>query len=133
MSHSFSTRKILSLPETIKQNSTFRAKALRRELAVNSRRRAFARNVEFCFIVSGSERTFTFRISLNTLSTLATLVRDLIPLGLVFIYRNSLAMSLWSYCRWSTMEILCVSEIIFSFNDPRQQITDELRYMKTRL
>ena len=26
--------KVLSLPETIKQNSTFRAKALRRELAV---------------------------------------------------------------------------------------------------
>ena len=30
-------------------------------------------------------------------------------------------------------KILCVSEIIFSFSDPRQQITDELRYMKTRL
>ena len=29
----------------------------------NSRRRAFARNVEFCFIVSGSERTFTFRVT----------------------------------------------------------------------
>ena len=65
--------KVLSLPETIKQKSTFRAKALRRELAVtaNSRRRAFARNVDFCFIVSGSERTFTFRVSLNTLPTLA--------------------------------------------------------------
>ena len=54
--------KVLSLPET------FRAKALRRELVVgvrekhawlsptpttNSRRRAFARNVDFSFIVSG--------------------------------------------------------------------------------
>ena len=30
-------------------------------------------------------------------------------------------MSLWSYCRWSTMDkILCVSEIIFTFSDPRQ-------------
>ena len=28
----------------------------------NSRRRAFARNVEFCFIVSGSERTFTIEL-----------------------------------------------------------------------
>ena len=41
------------------------------------RRRAFARNVDFSFIVSGSERTFTFRVSLNTLPTLATLVRDI--------------------------------------------------------
>ena len=39
-------------------------------------RRAFARNFDFSFIVSGSERTFTFRVSLNTLPTLATLVRD---------------------------------------------------------
>ena len=56
--------KVLSLPETIKEKSTFRAKALRRELIVNtnSRRRAFARNVDFSFIVSGSERTFTFRV-----------------------------------------------------------------------
>ena len=42
--------------------------------AQNSRRKAFARNVDFSFIVSGSERTFTFRVSLNTLPTLATLV-----------------------------------------------------------
>ena len=56
--------KVLSLPETIKEKSTFRAKALRRELgATNSRRRAFARNVDFSFIVSGSEKTFTFRIT----------------------------------------------------------------------
>ena len=72
----------ISLPETIKKKSTFRAKALRRELVVtpdegpsNSRRSAFARNVDFSFIVSDSERTFTFRVSLNTLPTLATLVR----------------------------------------------------------
>ena len=32
------------------------------------------RNVDFSFIVSGSERTITFRVSLNTLPTLATLV-----------------------------------------------------------
>ena len=66
--------KVLSLPETIREKSTFRAKALRRELVVgvgekhawlsptptiNSRRRAFARNVDFSFIVSGSERTLT--------------------------------------------------------------------------
>ena len=46
--------KVLSLPETIKEKSTFPAKALRRELVVttNSRRRAFARNVDFSFIVS---------------------------------------------------------------------------------
>ena len=42
----------------------------------NCRRRAFPRNVDFSFIVSGSDRTFTFRVSLNTLPTLATLVRD---------------------------------------------------------
>ena len=54
--------KVLSLPETITEKSTFRAKALRRELIV---------------VVSGSERTFTFRVSLNTLPTLATLVRDI--------------------------------------------------------
>ena len=29
-------------------------------------------------------------------------------------------------------KIFCVSEIIFSINDPRQQIADELRHMKTR-
>ena len=73
--------KVLPLSETIKEKSTFRAKALGRELIVittNSRRRAFARNVDFSFIVSDSERTFTFRVSLNTLPTLATLVRDII-------------------------------------------------------
>ena len=55
--------KVLSLPETIKEKSTVRAKALRRELIVGER--AFARNVDFFFIVSGSERTFTFRVSLK--------------------------------------------------------------------
>ena len=69
--YSVYTRKveILSLAETIKEKSTFRAKA---------RRRSFARNVDFSFIVSGSERTSIFRVSLNTLPTLATLVRDII-------------------------------------------------------
>ena len=66
--------KVLSLPETIKEKSTFRAKAP----TTNSRRRAFARNVDFSFIVSGSERTFNFRVSMNTLPTLATLVRDIL-------------------------------------------------------
>ena len=61
--------KVLPLSETMKEKSTFRAKALRW---------AFARNVDFSFIVSGSERTFTFRVSLNTLPTLATSVRDII-------------------------------------------------------
>ena len=74
--------KVLSLPETIKEKSTFRAKALRRELVTTTSsgvgRRAFARNVHFSFIVSGSGRTFTFRVSLNTLPTLATLVRDMV-------------------------------------------------------
>ena len=80
-SSSYDTQKVkvLSLPETIKEKSTFRAKALRRELVVlsstNSRRRTFTRNVDFSFTVSGSERTFTFRVSLNTLPILATLVR----------------------------------------------------------
>ena len=63
--------KVLSLPETIKEKSTFRAKALRRELVKR-------RNVDFSFIVSGSERTFTSRVSLNTLPTLATLVRNIV-------------------------------------------------------
>ena len=48
----------------------FRAKALCRELVTHY-------YVDFSFIVSGSERTFTFRVSLNTLPTLATLVRVL--------------------------------------------------------
>ena len=47
--------KVLSLPETIKKKSTFRT--------TTSRRRIFARNVDFSFIVSGSERTFTSRVS----------------------------------------------------------------------
>ena len=59
--------KVLSLPETIKEKSTFRVKVFRRELVLlsttNFRRSAFARNVDFSFIVSGSERTFIFRVS----------------------------------------------------------------------
>ena len=62
------TRKIrvLPLPETMKEKSTFRAKALRRRLPTTApdvlykMERAFARNVDFSFIASGSERTFTF-------------------------------------------------------------------------
>ena len=64
--------KVLSLPETIKEKSTFRAKALRRTPTTNSRRRAFARNVDFSFIVSGSERTFTFRVSTGNVSLRTT-------------------------------------------------------------
>ena len=64
--------KVLSPPETINEKSTFRAKAFRRALGLRLRR-AFARNVDFSFIVSGSERTFTFRVSLYTLPTLAML------------------------------------------------------------
>ena len=56
----------------------------------NSRQRAFARNVDFSFIVSGSERTFTFRVSLNTLPTLATLVRDIIAKGIEMLWRSKL-------------------------------------------
>ena len=70
--------KVLSLPETIKEKSTFRAKALRRELVVGltpDEGPSLETSI-FSFIVSGSERTFTFRVSLNTLPTLATLVRD---------------------------------------------------------
>ena len=55
--------RVLSLPETIKEKSTFRAKALRRPFVVTNSRRASARNVDFSFIVSGSERTFTFCVS----------------------------------------------------------------------
>ena len=78
--------KVLSLPETIKEKSTFRAKALRRELVVREPLPSLE-NVDFSFIVSGSERTFTFHVSLNTLPTLATLVRDIsafIPLSTDF-------------------------------------------------
>ena len=60
----------------IKEKSTFRAKALCLELVTNSRRRVFARDDDFFFIISGSERNFIFRVSLTTLPTLATLVRD---------------------------------------------------------
>ena len=41
--------KVLSLPETIKEKSTFRAKALRRP-------------TNFSFIVSDSERTYALRV-----------------------------------------------------------------------
>ena len=50
-----STQKVqvLSVSEMIKQNST---KVLLREVSTGSRRMAFARNVEFYFIISGTER-----------------------------------------------------------------------------
>ena len=83
----FSSGQVLSLPETVQEKSTFRAMALRREL-VNSRRRDFARNVDFSFIVSGSERTFPFRVSLNTLPTLRAGARTLIG-GCIFMYSGS--------------------------------------------
>ena len=35
----------------------------------------FARNVESCFLVSGSKRTYTFRVLMTALLRLATLVR----------------------------------------------------------
>ena len=40
----------------------------------NSRRKAFARSVDFSFIISGSERTYIFRVLLNVLPTPAILV-----------------------------------------------------------
>ena len=43
--------KVLSLPETIKEKSTFRAKALRRKLVTNSQRMAFAQNIDFLDIL----------------------------------------------------------------------------------
>ena len=47
---------VLSLPKTIKQNSTFLAKkAVCREV-----KRTFARNVKLCFIVSSSKSTCIF-------------------------------------------------------------------------
>ena len=69
--------KVLSLPETIQEKIDVSSEGPSSGVSSdNSRRRAFARNVDFSFIVSGSEITFTFRVSLNTLPTLATLVRD---------------------------------------------------------
>ena len=62
--------KVLSLPETIKEKSMFRVKTLRRELVRRAfegpslDEGAFTRNDDFSFIVSGSERTFTFRVIL---------------------------------------------------------------------
>ena len=43
---------------------------------VTSRRMTFAENVDFFFIVSGSERTFNFCYTFNAQPTQATLVRD---------------------------------------------------------
>ena len=66
--------KVLSLPETIKGKIDVSSEGPSSGI---SRGRAFARNVDFSLIISDSERTFTFRISLNTPPTLATLVRDI--------------------------------------------------------
>ena len=62
--------KVLSLPQTIKEKSTFRAKAPLTPDEGPSLKTSI-------FPFSGSERTFTFRVSLNTLPTLATLVQDI--------------------------------------------------------
>ena len=51
----------LIISETIKEKSTFQVKVLRR-------------NVDFSFIVSHSERTYTFRVPSNEQPTLATSV-----------------------------------------------------------
>ena len=59
-------------------NSYKNTRGFPRPPTTNSQQRAFARNVDFSFIVSGSERTFTFCVSLNVLPTLATLVRDIL-------------------------------------------------------
>ena len=56
---------VLSLPETIQE-----------KIDVSSEGPSLETSIFSC-IVSGSERTFTFRVSLNTLPTLATLVRDI--------------------------------------------------------
>ena len=64
--------KVLSLPETIKKKIDVSSEVSVGKLV--AQRRAFARNVNFFFIVSGSEKTFTFRVLLNALPTLATLV-----------------------------------------------------------
>ena len=69
--------KVLSLPETIQEKSTFRAKALRRELAAPDEGPTPDEGLTpdegpsletsiFSCIVSGSERTFTFRVLLYT-------------------------------------------------------------------
>ena len=71
--------KVLSLPETIKEKSTFRAKALRRELVLLPTSTTLLTPDEepFSFIVSGSERTFTFRVPKNA-NTVLLFIRDTI-------------------------------------------------------
>ena len=70
--------------------------------------KAFARNLDFFFIVSGSERTFTFRVTLNTLPTLTTLVRVIITLRLC-AYSNRLILFFFfssGFCSNLTIETL---------------------------
>ena len=58
-------------------NSYKNTRGFPRPPTTNSRRRAFARNVDFSFIVSGSEKTFTFRVSFNHYSnTLLAIFRE---------------------------------------------------------
>ena len=69
----------------------FRAKALRREVVVsNSRRRAFAQNVDFFFIVLGNERTPTFRVAANmSILPSKTLTRRLLRRSLRLLSQES--------------------------------------------
>ena len=79
--------KVLSLPETIKEKSTFRAKAFRRVLVVlltPDDGPSLKTPIDFSFVISGCERTFTFCVSLNTLPTLKTLLRDMVWYGVVW-------------------------------------------------
>ena len=48
-------------------NSYKNTRGFSRPPTINSRLRTFARNVDFSFIVSGSERTFTFRVAFSLL------------------------------------------------------------------
>ena len=60
---------VLLLPKTIKEKSRFRAEAIRREVGPS------LETSIFFFIVSGSGRSYTFRVPLNALPTMATSVR----------------------------------------------------------
>ena len=64
--------KVISLPETIKEKIDVSSEGP--SLLTPDEGPSLETSI-FSFIVSGSEITFTFRVSLNTLPTLATLVR----------------------------------------------------------
>ena len=53
----------------------FRAKIHRREVT-SDKGSSIMQKLEYFFVVSGSERSNTFRVLLNALTTLDTLVRD---------------------------------------------------------